>query len=505
MRRPVATLAAVLLAGAITRFGALSTMDRILPLGWLYVDEHANAAGPGADPFERPPGTALLAGPLVGTAGPKAARIVFSALSLLPAVLMARRASGGWTSLTAVLASVDPFLAYSGMQILPEAPAAALVAAALATMPPGASSAHVRSRTVLSGVAMGAACLFRAELVLLAPASLLYRPGRRWLLFAAGMALPIAASALFDASGGGGLSVATNASENAWLGTRMELLSTPPGVEFEALVGFDPDGGDTFLSRTADSVLSDPGGTALFALRKALAGAAVPGEGRNLDDPWLLERTGLLMLLPVSVLALAAGAARTIRGSAGGTGWLARAAFPTLLASSAVFFPALRYRTALMPLFWDAASRPPRRGDAPALAAAVLLLIAASLSGLGAARPGLAYIARAGEEIDHGLPIEALASLDSARARGFRGADLHNLGGVALAVAGRREEALRELTLAQEMAPRSPSVWRNSAVLYYEMGMTGRAQSAARRAVSLDPGLGPLLSPLTGEAGDGSR
>ncbi|NLP06342.1 hypothetical protein GX411_10390 [Candidatus Fermentibacteria bacterium] len=505
MSRPAATLAAVIIAGTITRAAALLAMDGILPLGWLYVDEHTYTAGTGADPFEKPPGTALLAGPLVAVAGPVAARAVFSAFTLLPAVLLSRRATGRWSSLAALLASFDPFLVYAGMQILPEAPAAALAAAAVAAMPRDASSARAGSRTALSGVALGASCLFRAELALLAPASLLYRPGRRWFLFAAGLAAPLAAAVLFHACGGGGIPAATNASENAWLGTRIELLRTPPGVEFEALVGMDPGAGDTFLSRAADSVLSDPGGTALFALRKALAGVAVPGEGRNLDDPWLMRRTGLLYLLPVSAVALVIGLAGSFRGSAGGACWLTRAAFPALLASSALFFPALRYRTALMPLFWDAASRAPARRNLRFLCASALVLTAASVTGIDAARPGLAYVARAGEEIDHGLPLEALATLDSARARGFRGADLHNLGGIALAVTGRREEALRELLLAQEMAPGSPSVWRNSAVLYHEMGMTGEAQTAARRAVSLYPGLEPLLSPLTGGGGDGPR
>lgn len=473
-------------------------MDGILPLGWLYVDEHSHTAATGAALFERPPGTALFAGPIVALAGPLTARAVFSALSLIPALLLARRATGAWASLTALLAAVDPFLVYAGLQILPEAPAATLAASSLALLPRNPPPARAASRTALSGIALGAACLFRAELALLAPMSLIYRPGRGWIPFAAGLSVPLAVSAILDATGGEGVSLAANASENAWLGTRIELLRTPPGVEFEALVGMDPEGGDTFLSRTADSVLSDPGGTAVFALRKALAGAGVPGEGRNLDDPWLMRRTGLLYLLPVSALALVMGLARSFRGSAGGTCWLARSAFPALLASSAVFFPALRYRTALMPLFWDSASKAPGRRDLRSFSAAALILAAASLSGIGAARPGLAYVARAGEEIDHGLPLEALATLDSARARGFEGADLHNLAGIALAVTGRREEALRELLLAREMAPGSPSVWRNSAVLYHEMGMSVEARRAARRAVLLDPELGPLLSPLTG-------
>lgn len=504
MSRRTATLLAVLSAGVLTRLAAFQAFDRILPASWLYVDEHVYAAGLRDGPFERPPGTALIAAPLVGLGVP-VARAVFSALSLLPAMLLARRATCAWSSMTGVLAAVDPFLVFAGMQILPEAPAAALVAVS-ATLLAGRGDAPAgRAGIVSSGLALGAACLFRAELGLLVPAALLFRPGRRWLVFTAAFALPVAGAMLSNSGRGGGLSIASNASENLWLGTRSELLRTPPGVEFETLVGVDPyrDGG--FLDRAAGNAISDPVGTASFAFHKAMAGMALPGEGRNLDDTWLLVRTGLAYLLPVPALALLIGLARSIRSPGGRDDWLRRAAVPALVASSAVFLPALRYRTAFMPLFWNSAAVPPSRGERRTLVLSAFLLAACSLVPLDAARPGLSYIARAGEEIDHGMPLSALASLDSAGQRGFTGADMNNLGGIALAMLGRGDEAMREFGLARTGAPGSPTVWKNTAVLLWGLGRREEAMEAAGRAVRLDPRLADLLAPLTGARGSGVR
>jgi hypothetical protein len=504
MSRRTATLLAVLAAGVLTRMAALQAFDRILPASWLYVDEHVYAAGLRDTPFERPPGTALLASPLVGLGVP-AARAVFSALSLLPAILLARRSTCGWSSMTSVLAAVDPFLVLAGMQILPEAPAAALVAVSATLLAGRGESPAGRAGIASSGLALGAACLFRAELGLLVPAALLFRPGRRWLVFTAAFALPVAGAMLWNAGRGGGISLASNASENLWLGTRIELLRTPPGVEFETLVGVDPFRDGDFLDMAADSAISDPLGTASFALRKAMAGMAVPGEGRNLDDPWLLRRTGLAFLLPVPALALVLGLARSLRGTAGRDDWLRRSAMPALVVSSAVFLPALRYRSALMPLFWSSASVPPSRGERLVIALSAFVLLVCSLFRLDAARPGLSYIARAGEEIDHGMPLSALASLDSAGQRGFAGPDMSNLGGIALAMLGRGDEALREFRSAQAGAPGSPTVWKNTSVLLWGMGRLDEAREAAGRAVRLDPRLAEPLAPMTGMGGNGVR
>jgi hypothetical protein len=504
LSRRTATLLAVLTAGVLTRIAALQAFDRILPASWLYVDEHVYAAGLPEGPFERPPGTALVAAPLVGLGVP-AARAVFSALSLLPAVLIARRATCAWSSMTGVLAAVDPFLVLAGMQILPEAPAAALVAVSASLLAGRRGAPAGRAGIASSGLVLGAACLFRAELGLLVPAALLFRPGRKWLLFSAAFALPLAGAMLSNADRGGGLSIASNASENLWLGTRIELLRTPPGVEFETLVGVDPYRDGDFLEKAAGNTLSDPLGTASLTLRKAMAGMALPGEGRNLDDPWLLLRTGLAFLLPVPALALLIGLARSIRSSGDRDDWLRRAAAPALAVSSAVFFPALWYRTAFMPLFWNSAAVPPSGGERRALALSAVLLAACSLVRLDAARPGLSYIARAGEEIDHGMPLSALASLDSAGQRGFSGPDMNNLGGIALAMLGRGEEASREFGLAQAGAPGSPTVWKNTSVLLWGLGRREEAREAAVRAVRLDPRLADLLAPITGARGSIGR
>jgi Flp pilus assembly protein TadD len=82
---------------------------------------------------------------------------------------------------------------------------------------------------------------------------------------------------------------------------------------------------------------------------------------------------------------------------------------------------------------------------------------------------------------------------------------MNNLGGIALAMLGRGDEAMREFGLARTGAPGSPTVWKNTAVLLWGLGRREEAMEAAGRAVRLDPRLADLLAPLTGARGSGVR
>lgn len=408
--------------------------------------------------------------------GHSGARAAMSSISCLPALMAAGWASRRREALAAVLLAVDPFLAVSGMQIMPEAPAAALAALAVLL--------RARSRRFWSGVAMGAACLFRAELLLVPLLQSLRRDWRDASLLGAGLAILPAAA--WNLSCGAGPVIAANGAENAWLGTSPELLRVPPGTEFEQLVSLD---GEGFAERALDSLGADPLRVALFGLRKASAAACIPGPGRNIEIDVLLGRTGMSFLLPVTALAVALALA---------AGWSRpwAPALPALMLSFAVFLPAARYRTAFLPMIYAAAATAaPGRLRA---AAGIAVVALSSTFPPVLVRPGLNNVIRAGGELDRGDPAAAEAYLALAGRAGFTGSDLHNLAGIAVAMRGDAATALEEFEQALSIAPRSPTIWRNYAVALACAGRASDSGEAAARAVALRPELGEELSPLLG-------
>lgn len=413
-------------------------------------------------PFQRPPATYLLAGlPFP--------RWVFGALSLLPSLLMLTLAPPSY-ALLAILLALEPTLALSGVQILPEAPAAALVTLSLLLAR--------RGRSRLAGFCTGTAALFRAELLLLPPLfALLGKRGRRMALFALPAVLPVMA---VNAVSGGGFSVAATGGVNLWVGSDWDLLTTPPGVEFEEMMRTEP--ADSFTERARNVITADPSGWLIRGVQKSLAFFTLPGPGRNLDSREAVRMVFPLLLITAMLLAGVGGFGRNPPGA-----FMAAA-----LVSAFLFFPSMRYRAVFLPAFALAAWEIPRwRLVLGAVAVAALSVL---FPYPGHVRAGLNTVLTAQNALRENRTADCLRLLDRAEAEGYRGADLHNIRASAMALEDRGfQEVFPEFARALEAAPGSPTVWRNTAVYLWNTGRVDPAREAAMKALSLDPRLEPEL------------
>ena len=421
-------------------------------------------------PFQRPPGTYILA------RLPRP-RLIFGGISLLPSLLFflflprSRK-----HTLFAGLLALEPTLALSGIQVLPEAPAAALVAAGLVCFR--------RGENRLAGFLFGASALFRGELLLLLP--LLPLTGKRGLtmaLFAASAVLPVMA---VNAASGAGPTVAATGGVNLWIGSDWELITTPPGVEFEQLMELS--GEDTFTRRALNVISRNPSEWVLRGLTKTLAFFSLPGPGRNIDSGAALA--GVFPLLAITALFLA-GASGIRRNPSSAFIFAA-------LASAFLFFPSVRYRAVFLPAFALTALDTPWKKLLPGVAA----VAAASLliNYPGHVRPGLNSVLSAQNALRDNRPGQCLESLALAEREGYWGADLHNIRASAMAMMGMDfQETFLEFGRALEAAPRSPTVWRNTAAFLWNTGRVPMAREAAEKAVSLNPALRGELESILSE------
>jgi hypothetical protein len=422
---------------------------------------------PVSTPFERPPGTYF-------TARLPYARVAISLVSLLPSLFFLAALPRTRKNLAlAGLMAIEPTLALSGIQLLPEAPAAALSALCLVL------AHHGRNR--LGGFVLGAAALFRGELLLLLPLlPILGRRGRTMTLFALVAVAPVVA---VNMASGGPPSVASTGGLNLWIGSEWSLLRTPPGVEFEQLMELRP--GTSFTGRALSVMGEDPAGWAFRGVLKTLAFFTLPGPGRNLDSGEALKP--VILLLGVTALFLA-GAARMRRD-------LASVLMVSGVLSAFLFFPSVRYRVVFLPAFAMSAAVLPLKRLIPALTA--VLALSLFLHYPGHVRPGLNTVLTAQNALRESNTQACLALLDEAGQQGFEGADLHNIRASAMAIEGREfPEVLTEFGLALEAAPRSPTVWRNMAVFLWNYGRTSPALEAAQTAVRLNPALEAELSEI---------
>ncbi|MFO7626780.1 MAG: hypothetical protein R6V62_05945 [Candidatus Fermentibacteraceae bacterium] len=422
---------------------------------------------PLSTPFERPPGTYFAA-------RLPYARVAVSVISLLPSLffLLALPRTRRNLVLSGLLA-VEPTLALSGIQLLPEAPAAALTALCLVLAHSG--------RNRMAGFVLGAAALFRGELLILLPLlPILGRRGRTMALFALAAVAPVVA---VNMASGGPPSVASTGGMNLWIGSDWSLLSTPPGVEFEQLMEVRP--GHSFTERAVSIIGEDPAGWALRGMTKSLAFFTLPGPGRNIDSGEALKP--LIVLLGVTALFLA--------GAAGIRRDLASLLMLSGVLSAFLFFPSVRYRVVFLPAFaLTAAALPWRR---LLFAVPAVLALSLFLQYPGHVRPGLNTLLTAQNALRENDAAGCLALLDEAGQQGFEGADIHNIRASAMAIEGREfRDVLLEFGLALELAPRSPTVWRNMAAFLWNYGRTQHAREAAQTAVRLDPGLEAELSEI---------
>ncbi len=461
-----------LLAGITARITVLNQLDWFFGSN-LHVDEITYTMGD-SPPFERPPGTYLLA---AVSSNPDVLRAVFSAISLIPAIALFffRKKSIGNTVFAGILA-IEPTLLFSGLQILPAAPAAAFLALALTAG---------RNRSLLAGWLIGCAVLFRGEILLFLPISAFFiRPWKKYLTSSYGLLIAILPVLLINFFSNGSFALAENGPMNLWLGSSWELLQTPPGIEFEELMG-----DDSFTDNAFTAIRNDfPGWLGRGALKIA-AFVSVPGPGRNIEAPKLLASTVLKYLLPLTFLLLALGLAAAGKNRE-------TALLVTGLVAAFLFFPSIRHRSIYIPILALSAST--RFSWKIALPVAVTILLTSVLiSYPGRVRSGLTQVQIAQNQLESGEPEAALESLKKAEIEGYTGADIHSIRGACIASSGGGfNEAAREFGLALESAPESPTAWKNMAALLWNYGYRQDALFAAEKAVSLNPLLRDELSPI---------
>lgn len=496
-------LSGIVLVALCLRVWTFSSLDRLLPLGGLYVDEKTYSMSPfvpGIEGFSRPPGMFLVSMLLNMQHNVTLSRILFALLSLLPALalyLAFRKRGGTWVHMCTAGLIFSPFMVLFGLQLLPAVPAAALIAFTLLLAK--------RGRVVSAGFLAGIAILFRAELALVPLFLLLFsfrKHFREWMMFTASAAIAVIPVIVLNLAAGAGPVIASNGGENLWLGTDWELINTPPGTEFEELVstGESLTGGDTvFFDRALSSIGISPFTWLSMGGRKLLAFFTLPGPGRNFETGWILWRTWLIILLPLTLLAISAGTTTVFRKGKSFWQSIAAAVICSGVVSAFIFFPSARFRSAVLPAFWFmAASLIPdwnnlKKAIAPA---AGIVIVSLLVTYPGMERSGLTSMLAAEYLIDSGKLGESAEYLDDAEERGYSGADLYNLRGVLVSLSGNQGEGLLEFEKALLIAPESPTLWKNYAVSLWSNGRYVDSIEAARRAVFLNPLLREQLSPI---------
>jgi len=471
MKKEYLIFLAFFVAGIVLRIISLSELQWFFGSN-LHVDEITYVAGD-SPPFERPPGTYLLASIPVKTS---VLRLLFSSISLIPALafFLFWKKSLRNVIFAGVLA-IEPTLAFTGLQILPAAPAAAFLALALTAG---------RKRPVLLGWLVGCAALFRGELLLFLPVSAFFiRPYRKYFQTTAGALIAVLPVIAVNLVSGGPLSVAENGPLNLWLGSSWELLETPPGIEFEEYMG-----DNSFADNALEAIVNDIPGWIGMGFEKTAAYISIPGPGRNIEAPDLLRSTILKYLLPLTFLSIAFGLSGFKRDAV-------TALVVTGLAAAFLFFPSIRHRAVFLPVLVLSASN--LRWKLAVPLALIIVMISLFFHYPAEVRSGLTEVQTAQNFLQNGDFDKALESLKRAENEGYEGADIHSVRGACIASSGGDfHQALSEFGLALELAPGSPSAWKNMAALLWNYGYRDDAFAAAVKAVSLDPDLREELRPI---------
>ncbi len=496
-------LFAIVLAALCIRILVFSSLDSLLPLEGLYVDEVTYSMSPfipGIEGLSRPPGMFMISKLLSILCNVISSRIIFSLLSMLPALalyLAFRKCGGTWVYVCTSGLILSPFMILFGFQLLPAVPSAVLIAFSLLSLKKG--------RTATAGFLSGIAILFRAELVLIPFFLFLFSfryDLRKWLVYTGFAAIAVLPVVILNLSSGAGPVIASNGGENLWFGTDWDLITTPPGMEFEELVstGTSRSGGDSvFLERAFSSIGSSPLEWLSMGGRKLLAFFTLPGPGRNFETGWLLQKTWLILLLPLTLLAMSMGIAGAFNKKKSFWRSTAAAVICSGIASAFVFFPSARFRIATLPAFWFLAAsvRPDWKTMRTAIVPAVLIvLISLLVTYPGMERTGLTSMLAAEHLLDSGKLNESAEYLMDAEERGYSGADLFNLRGVLVSLSGNPQEGAVEFEKALEIAPESPTLWKNYAVSLWANARYEDSIEAARRAVFLNPLLRTQLQPI---------
>ena len=496
-------LSSIVLAALCLRIWTFSSIDHLLPLEGLYVDEVTYSMSPfvpGIEGFSRPPGMFIISALLNLMNNVTFSRILLSLLSLLPALalfLAFGKNRGVWVYICTAGLILSPFMILFGIQLLPAVPAASLIAFALLFCK--------RGRTAVAGFLAGIAILFRAELALvplfLFVFSFRYHL-RRWLIFTGFAAIAVIPVIILNICTGAGPVIASNGGENLWLGTDWELITTPPGIEFEELVstGTSQSGGDTvFLDRALTSIGSSPLSWLSMGGRKLLAFFSLPGPGRNFETGWLLLKTWLIILLPLTLLGISAGTAAIIRRKADFWHLTAAAVICSGILSAFIFFPSARFRLVSLTAFWFlAASLIPKWKHLKIMIGPAVFIVIISLivTYPGMERSGLTSMLAAEHMLNSGKLNESAEYLSDAEERGYYGADLFNLRGVLVSLSGNPQEGAVEFETALGIAPGSPTLWKNYAVSLWANARYEDSIEAARRAIFLNPLLRTQLRPI---------
>ena len=496
-------LSVIILFSILLRVVTFFSFDRLLPLNGLYVDEKTFSMSPfvqGTEGFSRPPGMFVLSMLLHVPGNPATSRMAISFLSLLPALALyiAFRKNGGtWLTICTAGMILSPFMILYGFQLMPAVPAAVLISFTLLMAK--------KKKIAFAGFLAGISILFRAELALI-PIFLLAlsfrKYFRQWLVFTGYAVIAVLPVIILNLYAGAGPVIASNGGENLWLGTDWNLVTTPPGTEFEELVstGNSQSGGNSvFLDRALNSIRREPLEWLKKGVSKTLAYFTLPGPGRNLETGWVLLRTWLVVLLPLTLLAISVGTSVILTRRKSFLQLLAFSIVFTGIASSFIFFPSARFRVAFLPAFWFLAASitPDRKYLRFALApAAGIIIISMLVTYPGMERSGLTSILAAEHLLNSGDYTRSAVYLNDAEERGYFGSDFHNIRGVLVSLSGNPQRGLEEFEKALEISPDSPTLWKNYAVSLWSNIRYSESVAAAMKAVSLNPLLRDELSPI---------
>jgi Flp pilus assembly protein TadD len=159
----------------------------------------------------------------------------------------------------------------------------------------------------------------------------------------------------------------------------------------------------------------------------------------------------------------------------------------------------VRHRSIFLPAF--AFSVPYFRRNTAWVSALIVVAVSLFYNYPADVRPGLTEVQVAEKQLENGNYEQAFENLRKAEEAGYTGADIHSVMGACIASSGGQfHDAATEFALALEIAPESPTAWKNMAAVLWNYGHRKDALEAAEKAVSLNPALRDELSPILSSA-----
>ena len=478
---------------------------------------------------------------------PEAAILIQHALGVgtaILAVLLGRRCGSRFAGTFAgFLLAVLPTVIYAESRLLYTGPLVFTTAAFLVVFA-GAGDLGSNARAIGSGLLLGAAGLFRANMLAFAPIGLWMlsreRGVRAAVLFTAGIGITllpvllrngIAAGEWTAGTANGGMILATAFAADSRGGRALERTPedfAPGGAfhrEAEQAMGRSLSLGEAARyheRRTIDWIRAHPRETLQLTAKKLELLASAREIDDNMSFTLVRDRTVVLSWMPSPwacvLIPASIGAAAALRGSDSASRrmrfliWFTLAVAATLL----VFFVTSRYR---LPVIVPAsvlagfgiercihALRMRARADVVLFAIVAAVAAWATLRDPGVqADPALEMVAIGAAFERRGDAVSSLRATDEALRRNPNIAGAWHNRGLALLNLERDEEALQSFEKALRLDPNLGPAWQTKGVILARAGQVEEAIEPFRRAVALLPGNASALENLARALGETGR